>query len=161
MSFITAIESELAKAEKILASWWGKEPAFANVLATGINIAGAALETVFTLEGNGPASTIVGNVVSKAQQEILAVNSLVTTVGPTPSAKSILARRGIRHWRTRRRGEYHQPQIYCRNHSGREHGQCAGQFVPGGYSGGLTVQWAIYTAAGLEKGRLNFQAHHD
>ncbi len=91
MSFITAIESELAKAEKILASWWGKEPAFANVLATGINIAGAALETVFTLEGNGPASTIVGNVVSKAQQEILAVNSLVTTVGPTPSAKSILA----------------------------------------------------------------------
>lgn len=91
MSFITAIESELAKAEKILASWWGKEPAFANVLTTGINIAGAALETVFTLEGNGPASTIVGNVVSKAQQEILAVNSLVTTVGPTPSAKSILA----------------------------------------------------------------------
>jgi hypothetical protein len=91
MSFITAIESGIGKAEKALASWWGKEPAFANVLSTGITIAGAGLETVFTLEGNGPASTIVGAVVSKAQQELLAVNSLVAAVGPVPTAKSIMS----------------------------------------------------------------------
>jgi len=91
MSFITVIESALAKAEKTLTTWWGKAPAFANILSTGITIAGAALETVFTLEGNGPASTLVGDVVSKAQQELLAVSSLVAAVGPNPTAKNIIS----------------------------------------------------------------------
>lgn len=91
MSFISVIESEIAKAEKVLASWWGKEPAFSNILSIGVNTVGIALETVFTLENNGPASTLVGDIVSKAQQEILAVNTLVTTVGPTPTAKNMLA----------------------------------------------------------------------
>ena len=91
MSIISAIESEISKAEKVLLVWWGKEPAFANVLSTGISIAGVALETVFTLEGNGPAATLVGDIVSKAQQELLAVNALVKTVGPTPTGKNLLA----------------------------------------------------------------------
>ena len=91
MGFISAVEGFLAKAEKELASWWGKAPAFANVLSTGITIAGAGLETVFTLEGNGPAATLVGDIVSKAQQELLAVKSLSAAVGPNPTAKSILA----------------------------------------------------------------------
>ena len=90
MSFITALESDISKAEKVLASWWGKEPAFENVLSIGINTVGISLETVFTLENNGPASTLVGNIVSKAQQELLAVNTLVTTVGPNPASKSVL-----------------------------------------------------------------------
>jgi hypothetical protein len=91
MSVISAIESVLAKAEKTLASWWGKEPAFYNILSVGVNVVGISLETVFTLESNGPASTLVGDIVSKAQQELLAVNTLVKTVGPTPSGKSLLA----------------------------------------------------------------------
>ena len=90
MSFITVLESDIRKAEKVLAVWWGKEPAFENVLSIGINTVGIALETVFTLENNGPASTLVGNIVSKAQQELLAVNALVTTVGPNPTSKSVL-----------------------------------------------------------------------
>jgi hypothetical protein len=61
------------------------------VESTGITIAGAGLETVFTLEGNGPASTLVGDIVSKAQQELLAVKSLTAAVGPNLTAKSILA----------------------------------------------------------------------
>ena len=91
MGIISAIESEISKAEKALLVWWGKEPAFANVLSTGISIGGVALETVFTLESNGPAATLVGDIVSKAQQELLAVNALVKTVGPTPTGKSLLA----------------------------------------------------------------------
>jgi hypothetical protein len=91
MSFISDIKSELSKVEKILESWWGKEPAFYNVLSVGINIVGVSLETVFTIDGNGAAATLVGDAVSKAQQELLAVNTLVKTVGPTPSAKSLLA----------------------------------------------------------------------
>jgi hypothetical protein len=91
MGFISAVESFLSKAEKELASWWGTAPKFANVLSTGITIAGAGLETVFTLEGNGSAATLVGDIVSKAQQELLAVKSLTTAVGPNPTAKSILA----------------------------------------------------------------------
>jgi hypothetical protein len=74
-----------------LESWWGKEPAFYNVLSVGVNIVGISLETVFTIEGNGAAATLVGDVVSKAQQELLAVNTLVKAAGPTPSAKSLLA----------------------------------------------------------------------
>ena len=38
MSVISAIESVLAKAEKTLASWWGKEPAFYNILSVGVNV---------------------------------------------------------------------------------------------------------------------------
>jgi hypothetical protein len=91
MSFISDIKSELSKVEKILESWWGKEPAFYNVLSVGVNIVGISLETVFTIEGNGAAATLVGDVVSKAQQELLAVNTLVKAAGPTPSAKSLLA----------------------------------------------------------------------
>jgi hypothetical protein len=90
MGFIQDVKSEIGKAEKALASWWGKEPKLANVVGIGVNIAGAALETVFTIEGNGPASTLVGDVVSKAQQELLAVNTLVTNVGTMPTAKGIL-----------------------------------------------------------------------
>jgi len=91
MSFITALESDISKVEKVLESWWGKEPAFYNVLSVGVNIVGISLETVFTIDGNGPAATLVGNIVSKAQQELLAVNTLVKTVGPTPTGKSLLA----------------------------------------------------------------------
>jgi hypothetical protein len=91
MSFISDIKSELSEVEKILESWWGKEPAFYNVLSVGVNIVGISLETVFTIEGNGAAATLVGDVVSKAQQELLAVNTLVKAAGPTPSAKSLLA----------------------------------------------------------------------
>jgi hypothetical protein len=90
MSFISDVKSELSNVEKILESWWGKEPAFYNVLSVGVNIVGISLETVFTIEGNGAAATLVGDVVSKAQQELLAVNTLVKTAGPTPSAKSLL-----------------------------------------------------------------------
>ena len=49
MSFITALESDISKVEKVLESWWGKEPAFYNVLSVGVNIVGISLETVFTI----------------------------------------------------------------------------------------------------------------
>ena len=91
MSFITALESDMSKVEKTLLSWWGKEPAFYNILSVGVNVAGMALETVFTIDGDGPAATLVGDAVSKAQQELLAINTLVKSVGPIPSAKSLLA----------------------------------------------------------------------
>ena len=65
MGFISAVESFISKAEKELASWWGKAPAFANVLSTGITIAGAGLETVFTTPAHGTAFDIVGKGVAK------------------------------------------------------------------------------------------------
>jgi hypothetical protein len=91
MSFVTAVEADFKKALATLESWWGKEPGFATMLSAGINIAGVALETVFTIDGNGPAAALVASIVSKAQAELAAVNTLVSTVGTTPSVKSLLA----------------------------------------------------------------------
>jgi hypothetical protein len=90
MSIVSAIESAFDKAKAEIEKWWGKEPDFATILTMGIAIVGVSLETVFTVDGNGPAATLVGAVVSKAQAEIAAVNTLVATVGTTPSVKSLL-----------------------------------------------------------------------
>lgn len=89
-SFVTDVESELGKAEKELAQWWGKEPALNNVVGIAATTIGTALETVFTLEGNGAGASVVGDAVSKVQQDLLAVKTLVATVGPTPSVANVL-----------------------------------------------------------------------
>lgn len=90
-NIIKDIESAIGKAEALLKSWWHNEPKYANILGIGINIAGTALETVFTLEGNGPMATLIGNVVSIAQQKLAAVTQLEAAVGPTPAVKTLLA----------------------------------------------------------------------
>jgi hypothetical protein len=130
MSVISAIESALAKAEKTLASWWGKEPAFYNILSVGVNVVGISLETVFTLESNGPASTLVGDIVSKAQQELLAVNTLVNSRTNAFWKEFARGRRnGPR--KPGAGGKHHQSSVRRRRQSGSEHGQHAGKFFPG------------------------------
>jgi len=92
MSWIKDLESDVAKAEATIASWWGGDGQlkFVNVVGTGVTIAGTALETFFQLEGNGAAAAFVGNIVSEAQQKLAAVKQVVTSIGPTLSAKSVL-----------------------------------------------------------------------
>jgi hypothetical protein len=91
MSFIKDLESFASKFEKDLEALWKKAPAVEKVAETTITFVGPILETIFTLAGDGPAATVVGDIVSKAQQDLTAASALLSTIGPTPSVAGVIS----------------------------------------------------------------------
>jgi hypothetical protein len=91
MSFLTAIHTFGAWAEKELSVLVGKAPAIEQVAASVLKYAGPALQTVVTVEAGNPAGAVVGKVIADAQAGLTAASGLIYDFGATPTAGSVLA----------------------------------------------------------------------
>jgi hypothetical protein len=90
MSFLSALHTFGAWAEKELAALIGKAPAVETVVASVLKYAGPALQTVVTVEAGAPAGAIVGKVIADAQAGLTAASGLVYDFGANPSVGSVL-----------------------------------------------------------------------
>jgi hypothetical protein len=91
MSFLTAIHTFGAWAEKELAALVGKAPAIEQVAASVLKYAGPALQTVVTAEAGAPAGAIVGKAVADAQAGLTAASGLIYDFGATPTVASVVS----------------------------------------------------------------------
>jgi hypothetical protein len=91
MGLIADLKSFASKFEQDLDKLWSKAPKVEQIAETTITFVGPILEDIFTVAGDGPAAAIVGDVVSKAEQDLTAVKALLTTTGATPSVGGIIA----------------------------------------------------------------------
>ena len=91
MSFMTALHTFGAWAEKELTILAGKAPAVEQIAASVLKYAGPALQTVVTAEAGAPAGAIVGKVIGDAQAGLAAASGLIYDFGATPSAGSVIS----------------------------------------------------------------------
>lgn len=91
MSFLTALHTFGAWAEKELAIVVGKAPAVEAVAASVLKYAGPALQTVVTAESGAPAGALVGKVVADAQAGLTAASGLIYDFGANPTFSSVLS----------------------------------------------------------------------
>lgn len=91
MSFLTALHTFGAWAEKELAALVGKAPAIEQVAASVLKYAGPALQTVVTAEAGGPAGALVGKIVADAQAGLTAASGLIYDFGASPTIASVVS----------------------------------------------------------------------
>jgi anaerobic glycerol-3-phosphate dehydrogenase len=90
VSFLTAVHTFGAWAEKELEKLEGAAPTIEKVAGTVLTYAGPALQTIVSAEAGAPAGAIVGKVVSQAQSDLTAASGLIQDFGATPSVGSII-----------------------------------------------------------------------
>ena len=91
MSFLTALHTFGAWAEKELAALVSKAPAIEQVAASVLKYAGPALQTVVTAEAGGAAGAVVGKVVADAQAGLVAASGLIYDFGASPTVASVVS----------------------------------------------------------------------
>lgn len=91
MKLIADLKSWASKIEDTLKNMWSKAPKFVDVADTVLTFVGPVLETAFTIEAGSAAGAAVTAVISKAQRDLAAAGALISTIGPTPSVKGVIA----------------------------------------------------------------------
>ena len=90
MSFLSALHTFGAWAEKELQKLEGVAPTLERIAGTVLTYAGPALQTIVTADAGSAAGTLVGKVVSQAQADLLAASGLIQDFGATPTVGSII-----------------------------------------------------------------------
>ena len=90
MSFLSALHTFGAWAEKELLKLEGEAPTIEKVASAILTYAGPALQTVVTAEAGGAAGAIVGKVIGQAQSDLIAGSSLIYDFGAAPTAGSVI-----------------------------------------------------------------------
>ncbi len=83
-TFLAYFKKEYQKVEANL-------PQIEKVADTVLKYVGGALQIVLTAEGAGAAASVVGNVVTEAQQDVTVAGSLIYDFGANPTATSMLS----------------------------------------------------------------------
>ena len=91
MSYLSALHTFGAWAEKEIQLIEGKAPAIEAVAASVLKYAGPALQTIVSVEAGAPAGAAVGAVVADAQAGLTAASGLLYDFGASPTVGSVVA----------------------------------------------------------------------
>jgi len=76
---------------KEYAKLYNAEPTLEAVADAAFAYAVPAVQILISATGNSAAATLIGNVATEAQKDLLVVSALIHDFGPTPSAAGILS----------------------------------------------------------------------